>query len=238
MIGMRLNVVHLQVHQKKNRAKDSDAFHNYSTLLTGIEPWSGTNGSDNEFWIHKFKNGLCFLVIWTLKPEWLVQSMYFLLFLYHTAVDVTTFNATLTQLFFMKNYSYKALTEARDSGVKWVKDVGARFNILPLVHLPQCTLFAHQNFASPFFVISPGYYSPPKRNKRQCLIKILGGKHGVSWEMWKWRIQHVLFFFLLALKYFYISGCNRCKNSLAEMKRTGSPRPSLLLINRDPFNCL
>ena len=43
------------------------------------------------------------------------------------------------------------------------------------------------------------------------------------------------YFFLLAIKYFDFSGCNRCKNSLAEMKRTGSPRPSLLLINRDPF---
>ena len=32
MIGMLLNVVHLQVHQK-NRARESDGFHNYSTLL-------------------------------------------------------------------------------------------------------------------------------------------------------------------------------------------------------------
>ena len=38
MIGMLLNVVHRQVHQKKkSRTKYSDGFHNYSTLSTGIE---------------------------------------------------------------------------------------------------------------------------------------------------------------------------------------------------------
>ena len=37
MIGMLLNVVHRQVHQQKNRTKESDGFQNYSTLLTGIE---------------------------------------------------------------------------------------------------------------------------------------------------------------------------------------------------------
>lgn len=92
--------------------------------------------------------------------------------------------------------------------------------------------------------ISPGYYSPLKGNKRQFLRKILGGKpRERANKVYHGRCENgeynmCFFFFLLAIKYFDISGCNRCKNSLAEMKRTGSPRPSLLLINRDPFYCL
>ena len=34
-----------------------------------------------------------------------------------------------------------------------------------------------------------GYYSRPKRNWKQCLCKILGGKEGALWKMWKWRIR-------------------------------------------------
>ena len=55
MIGMLLNVVHRQVHQRKNRTKESDGFHNYSTLLTGIEEAVRTDRT--------IKTGLCFLVI-------------------------------------------------------------------------------------------------------------------------------------------------------------------------------
>ena len=31
--------------------------------------------------------------------------------------------------------------------------------------------------------ISPGYYSRPKRNRRQWLRKILGGEQGALWSM-------------------------------------------------------
>ena len=48
MIGMLLNVVHRQVHQQKNRTKESDGFHNYSTLLTGIEEAVRTDRTMNS----------------------------------------------------------------------------------------------------------------------------------------------------------------------------------------------
>ena len=38
-------------------------------------------------------------------------------------------------------------------------------------------------------LISPGYYGRPKRNQRQSLYKMFGGKNGVLWEMCKWRIN-------------------------------------------------
>ena len=41
----------------------------------------------------------------------------------------------------------------------------------------------------PLFPISPGYYSRPKRNPRQRLRKIWGGKQGALWSMWKWYIK-------------------------------------------------
>ena len=37
-----------------------------------------------------------------------------------------------------------------------------------------------QNFAQPLFLISPGYYSGPKRNWRQCLCKIFGRQTSCS----------------------------------------------------------
>ena len=40
------------------------------------------------------------------------------------------------------------------------------------------------------FFISPGYYSRPKRNWKQCLCKILGAnKIGALWVIRKWRIR-------------------------------------------------
>ena len=41
-------------------------------------------------------------------------------------------------------------------------------------------LHIFQNFAKPLFLISPGYYSGPKRNWRQCLCKILGEQTSCS----------------------------------------------------------
>ena len=42
------------------------------------------------------------------------------------------------------------------------------------------------------FFISPGYYSRPKRNWKQTVCKILGGKEGALWEMWKWRVENMV----------------------------------------------
>ena len=44
----------------------------------------------------------------------------------------------------------------------------------PSAHLPLYTLFAPQNFASPMFEISPGYYSRPKKNKTNNAYAKLG----------------------------------------------------------------
>ena len=50
-------------------------------------------------------------------------------------------------------------------------------------------LVSPQNFAWPLFLITPGYYSRPKRNRRQWLCKVLGGEQGELWSMWKWWIE-------------------------------------------------
>ena len=48
MIGMLLNVVHLQVHKKKIGQRSLTRFHNYSTLLTGIEEAVRTDRTMNS----------------------------------------------------------------------------------------------------------------------------------------------------------------------------------------------
>ena len=50
------------------------------------------------------------------------------------------------------------------------------FHSTPLKAATNSLIFAPQNFAFPLFPISYGYYSRPKRNQRQQLCKILGGK--------------------------------------------------------------
>ena len=57
MIGMLLNVVHLQVHKKKKKKKkigqrSLTRFHNYSTLLTGIEEEVRTDRTMNSEYIN------------------------------------------------------------------------------------------------------------------------------------------------------------------------------------------
>ena len=56
MIGMLLNVVHLQVHKKKKKKKIGQRsltrFHNYSTLLTGIEEEVRTDRTMNSEYIN------------------------------------------------------------------------------------------------------------------------------------------------------------------------------------------
>ena len=42
---------------------------------------------------------------------------------------------------------------------------------------------------STHFVADCGYDSRLKRNRKQCLCKILEGKQGALWEMWKWRMS-------------------------------------------------
>ena len=59
----------------------------------------------------------------------------------------------------------------------------------PLAHLPWCTLFVPQSFAlSILFSISLGTAVILRRNEKQRLWKILGGKYGALCEMCKWRI--------------------------------------------------
>ena len=43
--------------------------------------------------------------------------------------------------------------------------------------------FPPQNFAYPLSPNYPGYYSRPKRNRKQWLCKVLGGKQGTLWSM-------------------------------------------------------
>ena len=50
------------------------------------------------------------------------------------------------------------------------------FRHMPLAHLPLYTLFAPQNFAQALFSISLGKAVIPRRNEKQRLCKILGGK--------------------------------------------------------------
>ena len=52
MIGMLLNVVHLQVHTKKIGQRSLTRFHNYSTLLTGIEEAVRTDRTMNSEYIN------------------------------------------------------------------------------------------------------------------------------------------------------------------------------------------
>ena len=57
-----------------------------------------------------------------------------------------------------------------------------QFAIFTYDHNAPC-LPPQKNFTKPLFPISPGYYSLPKRNRRQWLCKILGGKQGALWSM-------------------------------------------------------
>ena len=52
MIGMPLNVVHLQVHTKKMGQRSLTRFYNYSTLLTGIEEAVRTDRTMNSEYIN------------------------------------------------------------------------------------------------------------------------------------------------------------------------------------------
>jgi len=48
-------------------------------------------------------------------------------------------------------------------------------------------LFAPQNFAQALPFISLGRTVIPRRNNKERLCKVLVGKQGVLWEMYKWR---------------------------------------------------
>ena len=51
------------------------------------------------------------------------------------------------------------------------------------------------------FSTSPGYYSRPKRNRRQWLRKILGNKQGALWSLRKWWIHfNTVYHYNLILK--------------------------------------
>ena len=49
--------------------------------------------------------------------------------------------------------------------------------------------FRPQNFAQALFSISLRMDVIPRRNEKQRLCKILGGKLGALWQMWKWRLR-------------------------------------------------
>ena len=50
---------------------------------------------------------------------------------------------------------------------------------------------------------SPGYNSRPKRNLRQWLCEVMGGKQGALWSMWKWWISYTLKSCLIKSHYFH-----------------------------------
>ena len=68
-------------------------------------------------------------------------------------------------------------------GDKSDKKIAISTGTSPIIHLinQACgkflgAKFAPHNFAQALFLISPGYYSRPKRNWKQCSCKILGDK--------------------------------------------------------------
>ena len=48
----------------------------------------------------------------------------------------------------------------------------------------------------PLFLISPEHYSRPRRNRRQWLCQILGGKQGALWCKWKWWMGKKIWLFI------------------------------------------
>ena len=58
----------------------------------------------------------------------------------------------------------------------WISVIQYLIHHFPIDHDASC------------FPISPGYYGRPKTNRRQWLCKILGGKQGALWPIWKWGI--------------------------------------------------
>jgi len=67
---------------------------------------------------------------------------------------------------------------------------GSKFYNICHFHISHNTPCLPPKILHNLFPISPGCYSHPKRNWRQCLCKILGGKQGVVWGMWKRQIDH------------------------------------------------
>ena len=49
-----------------------------------------------------------------------------------------------------------------------------------------CTSFTPKYFAEPLSLITRGMTVKSRRNWKQWLCKILGGKQGTLWSMWKW----------------------------------------------------
>ena len=116
-----------------------------------------------------------------------------------TVTKSYVFNRTCKKdIYLLKTLStpWKRVDEKKE---EYVNPPGGTPSNTPLAHLLKCTLFApspptplpaKKKNAKPLFFISPGCYSRPKRNWKQCLYKILGGKYGALWEKCKWRIAY------------------------------------------------
>ena len=61
----------------------------------------------------------------------------------------------------------------------------------PIMHLICPSSPPPQILHNSLFFFCAGYYSRPKRNWKESLCKISGGKQGALWEICKWRI-HIL----------------------------------------------
>jgi len=60
-------------------------------------------------------------------------------------------------------------------------------SISPIIHL-----VCPQNFAQAISLVSLGMTVIPRRNGKQRLCRILGGKQGVLWGMWEWLMTSLL----------------------------------------------
>ena len=61
----------------------------------------------------------------------------------------------------------------------------AEFIFLVSVFLNPHLFYPPKNFAYSLFAISPGTWTCPKSNLKQCLCKFLGSKGGVLWDLCK-----------------------------------------------------
>ena len=77
-------------------------------------------------------------------------------------------------------FFYKGMWQKLNRNIRWFAICKS-----PIIHL-----VCRPKLCMALSLISPGYYSVRKRNKRQCLCKILEGEKVVLWEMCKWRMAH------------------------------------------------
>ena len=111
------------------------------------------------------------------------------------------------------NFAQNILTVQRPGRIPFTIVFAQLFHILNQLKLTSYWLYRclgptpspPPKFAWSLLAISPGYYSRPKRNRRQLIRQWLcifffwcggsggGGKQGALWSMWKWWIAEFLF---------------------------------------------